>query len=78
MLPSGPHIPVVFYQAYEVTHLTFIIWWRHFYYIVYFLSIGWIPSRIIQNLRYYILGFPKNNILILHLSLLFLIFYSVN
>ena len=74
MWPSGLHIPVVVYYAYEHPHLFCIIRWFHIYYV--FSKTGRIPVRFTQNRRYAISVCPKDDFSLLSIRKFSLSFWK--
>ena len=73
----GPHITIEVYLAYKLTHLFNIHWWRHIYHDFYCLAYRADSfPRHPETHIYSISVCPKNDFLILNLSLFYLIFCS--
>ena len=73
-----PNNLVLANYANELMYLFGVLWWFHVYDGLYFLFIRRIPVRVTHKPKYSISICPKNEFLILHLSLLSLIFCWVS
>ena len=78
MWPSVPHIPVIVNLSNELTHLFLFLGGVIFTMASTLLFIGQIHVLVTQNPRYSILVCPKDDFLILNLSLLSLKFLNVS